>query len=250
MKRSMRPQVSICAATFVAALLTGFSTSAGAVQIFATSYDLYNGSGTAGYGNVRLYDDTYHGGSGSNTTPYAFLSGGLGDLTDGIAATLNWGDCGGASPCISGPTFDNRPYIGWNNSSLSSIGSPAVTFHFASGTNIDEVKISMNYGYHASPILFEMGGVGSTMIIDPSYSGGGANHWYDISGLALSGDSLKMTFYYNPTPPFGPANWILISEVQFFSAAPAIPEPETYAMMLAGLGLLGFFARRQKHIAA
>ena len=30
----------------------------------------------------------------------------------------------------------------------------------------------------------------------------------------------------------------------------AIPEPETYAMMLAGLGLLGFFARRRKQDAA
>jgi hypothetical protein len=27
---------------------------------------------------------------------------------------------------------------------------------------------------------------------------------------------------------------------------PAIPEPETYAMLLAGLGLLGFTARRRK----
>lgn len=29
-----------------------------------------------------------------------------------------------------------------------------------------------------------------------------------------------------------------------------VPEPETYAMMLAGLGLLGFFARRRKQAAA
>ena len=28
----------------------------------------------------------------------------------------------------------------------------------------------------------------------------------------------------------------------------AIPEPETYTMLLAGLGLLGFMARRRKNI--
>lgn len=34
-----------------------------------------------------------------------------------------------------------------------------------------------------------------------------------------------------------------------FTANP-VPEPETYAMLLAGLGLLGFATRRKKHLAA
>ncbi|MEQ1778801.1 MAG: FxDxF family PEP-CTERM protein [Nitrosomonas sp.] len=31
-----------------------------------------------------------------------------------------------------------------------------------------------------------------------------------------------------------------------FDAVPSIPEPQTYAMLLAGLGVLGFMARRRK----
>ena len=51
MKRLMFSRgVSICGAMFYALLLlTGFSTSASAGQILATSYDLYNG-GIGGYG--------------------------------------------------------------------------------------------------------------------------------------------------------------------------------------------------------
>jgi hypothetical protein len=30
---------------------------------------------------------------------------------------------------------------------------------------------------------------------------------------------------------------------------PTIPEPETYAMLLAGLGLIGFIARRRKQVS-
>ncbi len=35
-----------------------------------------------------------------------------------------------------------------------------------------------------------------------------------------------------------------------WSLTPAVPEPETYAMMLAGLSLMGFASRRRKNLAA
>lgn len=41
-----------------------------------------------------------------------------------------------------------------------------------------------------------------------------------------------------------------VSEIQAYGVAAAVPEPETYAMLLAGLGLLGFTARHRKNLTA
>lgn len=43
----------------------------------------------------------------------------------------------------------------------------------------------------------------------------------------------------------GGDNYYAVSEIQAFGV-PAIPEPETYALMLAGLGVVGFVARRRR----
>ena len=70
---------------------------------------------------------------------------------------------------------------------------------------------------------------------DP-YSGA-AHPFYTFSNLNFNSDQVRVTARAN-----GP--WTFVDEVTF-QAAP-VPEPETYAMMLAGLGLLGFIARRRK----
>jgi hypothetical protein len=40
--------------------------------------------------------------------------------------------------------------------------------------------------------------------------------------------------------------WRIIDQLELTGAVNAIPEPETYALLLAGLGLLGFAARRRR----
>ena len=72
----------------------------------------------------------------------------------------------------------------------------------------------------------------------------------DFTGTSATTSSNK------PTPIYGvisvspytltgfgstPSNWVALAPV-----VSAVPEPETYAMLLAGLGLVGFTARRRK----
>ncbi len=54
---------------------------------------------------------------------------------------------------------------------------------------------------------------------------------------AIVTDSLRFT-------ATGGDGWYSVSEIQAFGQP--VPEPETYALMLAGLGLVGFAARRRK----
>jgi hypothetical protein len=58
-------------------------------------------------------------------------------------------------------------------------------------------------------------------------------------GVAFSGVAKSVSFA-------GVANQIVIDDVTFGSITPGIPEPETYALMLAGLGVIATVARRRK----
>jgi len=69
-------------------------------------------------------------------------------------------------------------------------------------------------------VTWHVGGLGSTAL--PGFNGELALH---VQGIGDNGDSA----WYVATSP--------------------VPEPETYAMLLAGLGLIGFMARRRKELA-
>lgn len=74
---------------------------------------------------------------------------------------------------------------------------------------------------------------------------GGEHSIYDIGGATAN------DFNVLSTPSGGNGTWYAAAHVQGIDGAysgfiGAIPEPEIYAMMLAGLGLMGFVARRRR----
>jgi PEP-CTERM motif len=196
-----------------------------AAQVFATSYSMPNGDGQANGGNFNYWDLSYSG-AGSTITDGAALSGGLGDLTDGVIAPDFWFNVENAA--------GTGPWVGWRKTNTS---NPLLTFNFAGSPIIDQVKFYIDDS--------GAGGVfaPSAILIDglaTSYVNGGVTNsllTVNLTGLNLTGGSHTIQFLDSP-------EWVFVSEIEFFSTA--VPEPATWAMMLTGFGIIGGALRRRK----
>ncbi len=72
-----------------------------------------------------------------------------------------------------------------------------------------------------------------------------------LGNVSAGSNTVGLSTYYGygqPTAQFASNQWGNYSTYtgSFASPLAAVPEPETYAMLLAGLGLVGFAARRRK----
>ena len=128
-------------------------------------------------------------------------------------------------------------YVGWKNT------SPTITFYFGSTVTIDSITLYVDdsdVGGVTSPSAVIVDGVTHDNSNYADYFGG--TQAITLSVLDIVGNSVTVTLV-------DPTSWVFLSEVTFdgvVNSVTAIPEPGNVAMMLAGLGLLGWSARRRR----
>tara|TARA_R110002072_G_scaffold86608_11_gene195417 strand:+ start:1735 stop:2463 length:729 start_codon:yes stop_codon:yes gene_type:complete len=224
--------IAVCAA--VALGMTGALSvrDAAAAPVFPVSYDMLNGNGTNTSGIANFWDRDYTG-TGSvapftapHTTDGEALTGGLGDLTDGVIATADW---------ISVETVaGDGPYVGWLDI------DPVITFHFGSSVSIDTVTLYLAdspISFVEPPKTVNIEGTDFTIVNpvdDVPFS-------VSFSGLGFTGTELTLELRQT-------SSWIFMSEVTFDGqgGGTVTPLPTPGPLLLLGGAILGLGVARRR----
>jgi hypothetical protein len=221
---------------FTAAFFTAISAfpAHAATQLTVENYATPNG----GTGTFRYWDTTYDG-DGNTAQTGALLSGGTGDLTDGVVADLPW-DFAHSTPTRTGP------YVGWWPSQTNGL-NPTISFDFGTDVLVNKVRIhvdNVGRGRVRAPSMIKLSNISQTPL-DFSTSGqvpSGAQGWIEIDNLSLSGSTLDMQLFQ------GGRNFVMVSEIEFFGVTSAVPEPATWLMMILGFGCVGASMRAARRL--
>jgi hypothetical protein len=201
---------------------------AAASGIPVASYDMHNGHGQAASGSFNYWDRAYNG-TGNTTQDDALLTGGVGDLTDGFAATDFWFNVENVA--------GTGPYVGWRQSVRT---NPVVQFNFTIPWTVEQIRVHVDesrVGGVFQPLGYLVNGNAW------SFTGlqAGTIGWVTLTGAPVTGNSLSLTFVHQTFD-----HWIFVSEVELTGThGDPIPEPASSALLLMGLGLLGAASRRR-----
>lgn len=197
-----------------------------AAQLTVNDYSMLNGN-SAGY---SYWDESYTPSPsvGCTTTDNCALSGGKGDLTDGIIASSNWN--------ITEAPAGNGPYVGWTL-------DPTITFNFGAVQTINSVTFYLDDANGAgnvsapSSITITAGAYSNTFSVTDPASGDPFAFTASLPSVLANSVSAQLA---------RKNSWVFLSEVTFNGSPAAVPEPSTYALLLTGLGFVGFVAERRR----
>jgi probable HAF family extracellular repeat protein len=171
----------------------------------------------------------------------------------------------------------------WNGTTATDLGTLGGTHSYAYGIN-DSGQV-VGYAYTTGNAAYRATLWNGTTATDLGALSGGASKAYainasgQVAGYSYTSDAVQRAALWNGTTIIDlnslldastvSAGWVLnvasgindngwiagtasnsilgISSRAFLLSVTSVPEPETYGMMLTGLGMLGFMARRRKN---
>lgn len=163
---------------------------------------------------------------------------------------------------VSNGNFETGSFSGWTksgNPSLSDVIANNVTtnhtFLWRSGATGSQASISQNLTTVAGGLYnlsFDLYSAGTNNVSFDAYFNGtkvyslvnqALSSWthFSFDNLAATGPVTELKFSSRNDPSF-----TRLDNVSVTLLAPPVPEPETYAMLAVGLGLMGFAARRRQ----
>jgi hypothetical protein len=193
---------------------TCLTSGLASASLVPTSYDMLNGN-TGSY----VYQDESYTGAGCVSCDNAALTGGRGDLTDGVVAGANWYDMPGQ-------------YVGWTL-------DPTIVFHWTGVANIDSITFYLDdadgYGGVSAPASITVNG-STYAVTNPA---GSAPFSFTLNNLGFTGSDLSITLNRSDA-------WVFLSEVAFDGQINQVPEPASGLLLALGLGLMAARSRSKR----
>ena len=190
------------------------------------------GLSSTAYAATTITFDEYA--SNNNNTPITSLYASLG-VTFGNDNSGTWGGLGSGDPGSWSLLGTNgSAFLG--NNGLRNGSTYTTTVNFASLINSVSFDVSRSNGSSDGQTLTAEVYRTGALVGTQSITLGAINQWSTISFSNGSYDTLVLKGSANGFSPYG------IDNLQIA----AVPEPETYALFMAGLGLMGTVARRRK----
>lgn len=124
-------------------------------------------------------------------------------------------------------------------------------FSFRTGDTFFGVALNMGGANPGAPTFFDTYPYVSLLSYTDNGAGKGGLAKFQVAFTLLSGNNTFIFQYGCCSAANGvEEGWGLSNVKVTAELLPAVPEPETYAMMLAGLGLVGMAAKRRKPLKA